>query len=581
MSETERARPPVLGSSGRTRDAGVVTLLISLSLLLFFYRLGSLTLFDADEPAFAESAREMLLSGNWVTPQFNFQPRYDKPILFYWLIGLAYKGFGVGEFAARFWSAAFATGLVLSIYLFGRQMLGRRAAVIAALGFATNVGTAILARAAVTDMTLTFFMTVTLFCFFAVCRAPDRIGEGPLFAGYLAMALSVLTKGPIGLLIPGLVVGLFGVIRGRGWKTISRLRPVTGLLLFAVVALPWYLLVLRENGWDFIQGFFLKHHLIRYFGVVSSNSGSPFYFLPVVVLAFFPWTGLLPKAFGDLWRIRGRLRGELTGRGELLLFLWLWFGVIFAFFSLSGTKLPSYIFPALPALALLSGAAGEALLDEGTEAGGMGRAFDWLVGGIACSLSLGLFLLPLFIVDVRPRIHLGLAPYVLAVLFLLGPALAVYARRKGQGNVTLAAMVATMVLSIVVAVHRVAPAVQERHQKVLRDLADAAGRQLGPNDLLVAYDLNAPSLVFYARRQVAKVGKCQEERFRQLAASWDRVLVIARASAEPRLREVQGIFPLDRRGRYVLYSSRHGPSDRVGMRGGTRDCRKDTLASPS
>ena len=163
MSETERPISPIGGSNHLGREIGTAALLTLLGLLLFFYRLGSLSLFDADEPAFAEAAREMLLSGDWITPQFNFEPRFDKPILFYWLIALAYKGFGIGEFAARFWSAAFATGLVLSIFLFGRQWLGQRGALMAALAFATNVGTAILARAAVTDMTLAFFMTWTIF----------------------------------------------------------------------------------------------------------------------------------------------------------------------------------------------------------------------------------------------------------------------------------------------------------------------------------------------------------------------------------------------------------------------------------
>jgi len=558
MSETEKARPPFLGSSRRTRDAGVVALLILLSLLLFFHRLGSLRLFDADEPAFAEAAREMLLSGDWITSHFNFQPRFDKPILFYWLIGLAYKGFGIGEFAARFWSAAFAAGLVLSIYLFGRQMLGPRGALIAALAFATNVGTATLARAAVTDMTLTFFMTWTFFCFFGAYRGTDATREGLLFVGYLAMALSVLTKGPIGLLIPGLGIGIFLLVRGRARATLSRLRLLTGLLLFAVIALPWYLLVLRENGWDFVQGFIVKHHLIRFTGVISSNAGAIYYYLPVVLLGFFPWSSILPKSFGDLWSIRGRLRGGLSGREELLLFAWIWFGVVFVFFSLSGTKLPSYIFPAFPALALLAGAAGEALLNEGTRAGRYGKAFDWLVGGIACLLAVGLFLLPLFVENVRPRIHLGLAPYALAMLFLFGATLALSARRKGWGNVALAALTTTMVLSILVVIQRIAPAVQERHQTVLEELAVTAGRQLGPDDRLVAYDMNAPSLVFYARHEVVKVGKCEEANFKRLAAPGRRLLVIARAAAEPQLREVPDIFPLDRRGGYVLYSSRPG-----------------------
>ncbi len=563
MHEAEGATPAVAGSDQRVPLLTTCALLFLLSLFLFFYRLGALSLFDADEPAFAEAAREMLLSGDYITPHFNFQPRFDKPILLYWLIALAYKGFGIGEFAARFWSATFATGLAVSIYLFGRQVLSPRGALIAALAFATNIGTAILGRAAVTDMALAFFMTWALVCFFSALRAPDSRRGGLLRVAYPAMALAVLTKGPIGLLIPLIVIGLFVMVRGRGRSSLSRLGLLTGLPLFAVIVLPWYLLVLRANGWDFVQGFFVKHHLVRYAGVISGHRGPIYYFLPVVLLGFFPWTGMLPKAFGDLWRARERLRGDLTPREDLLLFAWLWFGVIFVFFSLSGTKLPSYIFPAFPALALLTGAAGEALLDGEARAGKGGQWFDWLVGGSGASLALAFVLLPFIVGNILlrkapdiPPFNLGLTPYLLAIVFVLGPIIAVWARRRGRGNVALGALATTMVLCILVAVHRVAPAIQEGLQSPLRGFADLARRELGPDDLLVAYNLNAPSLVFYTRRQVVTVRRGQEEKFQALATSAGRLLIIGKTASETRLREIPDIFPLDRQGGYVLYSSR-------------------------
>ncbi len=562
MRDADEATPAVSGSNQRNQDLAAVALLVLLSAVLFFYRLGSLPLFDADEPAFAETAREMLLSGDWVTPHFNLQPRFDKPILFYWLIGLAYTLFGVNEFAARFPSAALATCLTLSIYLFGRSVLRRRGALIAALAFATNVETAILARAAVTDVALAFFMTWTLFCFFRAGRAPGSQGHVVLAAGYAAMALAVLTKGPIGLLIPVLVLGLHLVVRGGAAASLSKLRPVGGLLLFALISLPWYLLVLRANGWEFVHAFFVKHHLVRYTGVISGHRGPIYYFLPVVILGFFPWCAALPHALRGLWGIRARLRSDLTPSEDLLLFAWMWFGVTFAFFSLSGTKLPSYIFPAFPALALLVGATGEALLYHRDTSQQGGRVFDWVVIGIGCLLALGVSVLPLIVgrIDLRKApaiadLHLGLAPYILALLLALGPVLAVAARRRRRGSLALATLAATIVLTVLVAVHRIAPAINAALQGTLKVFADSALRQLGPADTLVAYELNAPSLVFYSRRRVVTVGRGQELRLRELGAS-GRVFVVARAAAEPRLREVPDIFPLDRRGGYVLYSNR-------------------------
>jgi 4-amino-4-deoxy-L-arabinose transferase-like glycosyltransferase len=277
-------------------------------------------------------------------------------------------------------------------------------------------------------------MTWTLFCFFDVYRATGKTRGSLLFVGYLAAALAVLAKGPVGLLLPGLIVGLFLVIRRRVRVTLARLQPLTGIGLFVVIALPWYVLVLRANGWVFGQEFFVKHHLNRYLGVVSGHVGAPLYFLPVIALGFFPWSGMLPNAFGRLWAIRSRLRAELTERQELLLFLSVWCGVVVLFFSLSRTKLPSYIFPAFPALALLVGVVGESTLDARRQDGRWARASDWLVGGMACSLAVIFLFIPSIADLIRlrrapdiPAFDFGPAPYVLAVLLLIGPALAIAA----------------------------------------------------------------------------------------------------------------------------------------------------------
>ena len=566
MGTPEKAIPAITGSRRRVREVAATTLLLGASFLLFFYRLDSLSLFDADEPAYAEAAREMLLSGDWITPHFNFQPRFDKPILFYWLIVLAYQWFGIGEYAARFWSAAFATGLTLSIYLFGRRQLGQRAATIAALAFATNVGTVVLARAAVTDMTLAFCMTWTLVCFFDVYLAADTMRVRFPFVGYVALAFAVLTKGPIGLVLPGLIIGLFLAIRGKGLATLSRLRVLPGLVLFGIIALPWYVLVLREHGGAFVHGFFVQHHLNRYLGVISGHVGGLLYFLPVVVLGFFPWSGMLAVAFSRLWTIRGRLRADLTERQELLLFLWLWCGVVVLFFSLSRTKLPSYIFPAVPALALLAGMTGDAVHDVRQQEKRWAGACDWFVGGTACVLAAVLLLLPSIADRIRvraapdiPPFDFGFAPYVLAVLLLVGLAFAITARRMGQESTAAAGMAVTMILSIVLAVHGIAPAVQERLQNALRDFALLARQELGPADLLVTYNLNAPSLVFYSERPIAIIRNGEEAEFERLAAAHGRLFIVAKAAAESRLRGIPDIFPLDRRGGYVLYSTRYGP----------------------
>jgi 4-amino-4-deoxy-L-arabinose transferase-like glycosyltransferase len=565
MAAPEDATPCVgaVGRRGHAREAVTAVLLTLFALLLYFHHLGSLSLFDADEPAFAQATREMLISGDWITPRFNGEPRFDKPILFYWMMAVAYRWFGATEFAARFWSAAFATGLVLSIYLFARVVLTPRGALAACLAFATNVATGVLARAAVTDMVLTFFMTWSLFGFFSALRGEPRPSRHFLPVAYGSMALAVLTKGPIGLLIPILVIGLYVVLRGKATETIRRLRPASGLLLFGLIALPWYLLAYRANGWAFIEGFFVKHHLVRYTGVIAGHRGPIYYFVPVVVLGFFPWSGLLPGAVRELWSARGRMRENLSPRQEVIAFAWVWFGVVFAVFSLSGTKLPSYIFPAFPALALLAGAAGGSLFDARGGAPAGGTLFDWLVSVIGGALALGCLLSPVIAEAVRIRaapdvapLALGASPYLLAVVFVVCPALVVWFRRIGHGHLALATLSAMMAVVFLVAVRAVAPAVQRSLQGPLLAFADEARRRLEADDLLVAYDLNAPSLVFYAVRSVVKVGKGDERRLETLAAAEGALLIVAKRSAEARLGSTEGIFLLDRRGGYSLYSNR-------------------------
>jgi len=553
--------PPDLGG----RDLWAIALLTLICLLLYAVRLGSVGFFDADEPAFAETSREMLLSGDWVTPTFNFAPRFDKPILFYWLIALAYALFGVGEFAARIWSAAFATLLVLSIYLFGRLALEPRGALLGGLAGAVNVGTATLGRAAVTDMTLTAFVTWTLFSFFlALHLSGTRPWHRRLaLVGHLAMALAVLTKGPIGLLIPSAVVLIYVTIRGRLRAGLAALCPWSGLVVFGAVALPWYLLVFWINGWDFVQGFFVKHHLIRYAGVIAGHRGPVYYYIPVLAVAFYPWVGFLPEALRRLWNARSRLQDALAPKEELLLFGWLWAGVVVIFFSFSGTKLPSYVYPAFPALALLAGVAGEALLDAGPDAEQGWRWCEWAVGGIGGGLAILLVLSPWLLRSLRLRPApeglldaLGLAPYLVAALLALPPLLAARIRRKRQGTVAVVALAASMAAVLLVGVHRVAPAIYDHLQAPLRGFAEFARRELGPADRFVAYDLNAPSLVVYGWRPLVTVPRGQEARLQELAASGGRLLIVARASSERSLRTVQAIFPLDRRGDYVLYSTR-------------------------
>lgn len=570
------APPPVaqsLRSASRNLLQGTPGLL-ALGLLagvLFFVRLDGTGLFDADEPAYAGAAREMRETGDWITPRFNGRLRFDKPVLFYWLIGLSYRGFGISEFAVRCWSALAGVALVLLVAGAGRRWFGERAGVGAGLALATCMLTALLARAAVTDMLLALCVTAAVLAALEALGGPTGRPGGWVALCWAAMALAVLVKGPIGLLIPALVLGGTALILGEGRLMLRRLVPWWGPVLFLSLALPWYALVLAANGGAFIDGFLVKHHLSRYTGVVSSHAGPLVYYFPVLLVGFFPWSAFVPRA---LWgaSLVARRRRAGTPADRVVVACGVWAAAVFLFFSLAGTKLPSYLFPAFPALALLVGFLGGAdgepadarRLSVDVEAGmprWLDRLAPWLFGGVGALMAVAALLLPIILDAARPaargvldgvNVSAGLV-WGVAGLLALGTAGALLARPAGRPAV-LAAMMAGLVLA---AALWIAPVVYEIQQGALREYAEDARRTLGPDGTLVLYGLNAPSVVFYAHRAVETLGasSAEDRELGRLVGSGRPVLVITRAAHMPRLAAVKGLQAVKSRGGYALYAS--------------------------
>src|SRR3989304_1825222 len=323
-------------------------------IFIFFYNLGSPGLFDVDEAVYAEATREMIDTGDLITPQYNYTNRYDKPVFFYWLMASAFRVFGVTEFAARFWSAVFGVLLTMMCYYLLRRMGHPKWGVITALVFATSLEVIVLAHASITDMTLAFFITSALFCFFLGYMGRGKVGFGWYLGFYLSTALAVLTKGPVGIVLPGAIIFIFLILRGDFIQTLKKMHIVSGVLIFMVVALPWYIVETWINGWEYIDAFFIKHNVTRFTGVVSGHRGAVYYFIPVILIAFFPWSAFLPQI---LYRYfpRSRKRGAVDPEESLTLFSIIWFLVIFIFFSISKTKLPGYIVPLSAPLAIMAG----------------------------------------------------------------------------------------------------------------------------------------------------------------------------------------------------------------------------------
>jgi 4-amino-4-deoxy-L-arabinose transferase-like glycosyltransferase len=531
--------------------------------VLFFFRLGTPGLFDADEPAYAQAAREMLETGDWVTPHFNGRPRFDKPILFYWLIALSYRVFGVTEFAVRVWSALAAVILTAAIARAARKSFGPPADLLAGLAFTTNLLTALLARAAVTDMLLTLFVTLAILSGLEALAAPP--GRRWAVLAWAAMGAAVLVKGPVGLLIPGMALGGTLLVFRELRRGLTCLFPWQGPALFAAITFPWYILVLAANGWAFVEGFVIKHHLTRYSGVVSSHAGPLWFYVPVALVGFFPWSGFLPRALWQAGRV-ARRRAAPDRADRLLVACACWAVGVFAFFSLAGTKLPSYLFPAFPGLALLVGAAGILNEKPTTPVERVPRWIDdaapWIIGVTGGALALGFGLVPWILGVLRPRVGgilegvsapVGLA-WGLAGLVALGTAGALMARGFWRPTV-LAAM---MSLLIITAGGVVAPQVYAIVQGPLREFAEAARQILGGQGTLAVYGLNAPTIVFYAEQRVTPLGPGSPDgldEIRRLLRGGRPLVVITRGAHAPRLDGVPGLFRLKARGGYAIYSS--------------------------
>jgi 4-amino-4-deoxy-L-arabinose transferase-like glycosyltransferase len=579
----------MIGFSDKALFAG----LLLLAGTLCFFRLGTPGLFDADEPAYAQAAREMQETGDWITPHFNGQPRFDKPILFYWLITLTYRVFGVTEFAVRLWSALAAVVLVLVIARAARRWFGPPADLLAGLAFMTNLLTALLARAAVTDMVLTLFVTLAIL---AGVEALSGSPHGRRWAvwGWAAMGLAVLVKGPVGLVIPGMALGGALLVLRELRRGLIRLFPWQGLALFAAITFPWYVLALAANGWAFVEGFVIKHHMTRYTGVISSHAGPLWFYLPVALVGFFPWSGFLPRALWQAGAVaRRREAGERADR--LLVACACWAIGVFVFFSFARTKLPSYLFPAFPAMALLVGgcgisnikpttsrlsstqadnrsAAGNSqssvvssqfcIAREGQPPRWLARAEEWLIGVTAAALALGFAGLPWILDALRPRtggLLDGVAAPVGVALWLAGfVAVGTAGGLLAKGIRRAAILAAMMSALILTAEGAVAPRVYAVVQGPLREFAEDARQILGGEGTLVVYGLNAPTIVFYADHPVTSLGPGSPDgvdQVRRLLETGRSLVVITRSVHAARLDAVPGLFRLKARGGYAIYCS--------------------------
>jgi 4-amino-4-deoxy-L-arabinose transferase-like glycosyltransferase len=339
--------PPRTDSAGRARlRLDWLGVLLSLAwTIAWFYGLDGRSLGEPDEGRYAEVAREMAASGDWLTPRldgFNF---FDKPALHYWGSAAAYSVFGVHEWTARLWCALTGLLAMMAIGWAGTRLFGRQAGGFAAAILGSTLLYAASAHINTLDMGVTAFLTVGMACFLVAQFDPSaQRTRGRLNAlMWTALGLAVLSKGLIGLVLPGLVLAVYMLWR-RAWSMLGRLSLPLGTLLVALICAPWFIAMSYMHP-GFFDYFFIREHFTRFLSSVDDRQ-QPIWFFPViVVLGIFPWTVLLPNSMSG-WRAAHE---DISAQQ----FLWVWVAVILVFFSLSHSKLPFYILPLFPALALL------------------------------------------------------------------------------------------------------------------------------------------------------------------------------------------------------------------------------------
>jgi 4-amino-4-deoxy-L-arabinose transferase-like glycosyltransferase len=307
----------------------------------FYWMLGAAPLFDVDEGAFSQATLEMFERGDFLATYLNGEPRYDKPILVYWLQATGVALLGPSEWAFRLPSAICATLWAWFTYLFVKRHYGVERALFAAALLAGSFGVFVIGRAATADALLNMLIAASMFAAWQHLSTGRR---GWLYATHAAIGLGLLAKGPVAILVPFASTLIFCWLR-RDLRTWARaVFDWRALVLLVAIALPWYAAILMKEGRGFIEGFLVKHNIGRFSGPVSGHSGSLFYYFPALVLLSLPFTALV---------VLVAMRIRAVWRDELQTYLLLWFAFVFVFFSFSGTKLPHYMLYGYTGLAIL------------------------------------------------------------------------------------------------------------------------------------------------------------------------------------------------------------------------------------
>ena len=466
----------------------ILKILFFLLLIISFIKINYGTLFDVDEAIFAQTSKEMLETGDWITPHYNGKPRYDKPILIYWLIATNYKIFGINEFSVRLPSALAGALLCLVLYTFLKYLKNEIQALYAVISFAFTLYYFVYSYAGVTDMVLILFITLSLFSFYLTLEKNKKF----LYGAYAFSAFAFLTKGLIGILFPFVIPVIYIFFKNllnkknlkltlsESFKELKIIISVKCLLVFLLISMPWYLAETIIRGKEFIYEFFIKHHFLRYTKVIAGEKSPFYFFIPVLIIGMFPWIAFL---FDGLKNFK---------KDSLYLFSFIWFLFIFIFFSFSETKLPNYILPSIPAICIL--------ISHGMY--NLKKNFSRAPFILLSIFSL-LFIILFFIIKLKapqffPQIELNWVNFLILIMiaFFLLSIYCIFVKRINYAGLTLLSFIFILVFTL-----EVLPCANKIYQGDLYRYSLYVKKNLKNNGILILYKLHKPSVLFYSGRK--------------------------------------------------------------------------------
>lgn len=494
------------------------SLLLAIAGLLTLPNLGAHTLWDMDEGVNVECTREMLESGSWVVPTFNWELRTAKPVMLYWLQRLSFNAFGVNEWAARFPSVLLGMGTILLTYELGRRMFGAATGLLGGIALASAIQFCVLSHAATPDAPLIFFTVLTLYLFWC---GHENGGRAWFLWPAVASGLATLSKGPIGLGLPAIIVLSYLAWNRELIRALDR-KLIWGGLVFALVALPWYILVTSETRGEYIAAFLGNHNVNRFVAPMEGHRGPPVYYVAILFIMFAPWCCFLGAT---LWygvqAARSRsgeateppIREAIPTEVRAHRFLICWFLTFLVFFSAAATKLPNYIGPLYPAIALLTARFlirwrdGSVALPRWVMP--VGLTGIGIVGGVtAIGLAIAGGAIPLS--GANMRTFPGLENWaVIGAVPLLGLIVMIWQYRQNRrpGFVNTLAVMAVVYVGLIAAFP---PVVMDQY-KAAKELATEAGAIRPHEEIrLGSVQFFPESLVFYAQRRVEKLHNIHE-----------------------------------------------------------------------